>query len=154
MRLWTIQGIEIYEQLQRDGMAYCTIPAWSDDEKFMKAYHWMADQMRQRIGEPTIKDIKYPMWAWYQYNSAKSNKPPRSYLDIQEGISAYMEIEIPDNEVLLSSFTNWHNVLNQWPLTNWKRIDKKTNLLERETGTQIVNRVNSLHFLLESFDFS
>ena len=61
MRLWTIQGIEIYEQLQRDGMAYCTIPAWSDDEKFMKAYHWMADQMRQRIGEPPIKDIKYPM---------------------------------------------------------------------------------------------
>ena len=59
-----------------------------------------------------------------------------------------------DNKVLLSSFTNWHNVLNQWPLTNWKRIDKKTNLLERETGTQIVNRVNSLHFLLESFDFS
>ena len=154
MRLWTIQGIEIYEQLQREGVAYCTKPSWSDDEKFMKAYHWMADQMRQRIGEPPIKDIKYPMWAWYQYNSAKSKKPPRSYLDIQEGISAYMEIEIPDNEVLLSSFTNWHNVLNQWPLTNWKRIDKKTNLLERETGTQIVNRVNSLHFLLESFDFS
>jgi hypothetical protein len=97
MRLWTIQGIEIYEQLQRDGMAYCTKPAWSDDEKFMKAYHWMADQMRQRIGEPPIKDIKYPMWAWYQYNSAKSNKPPRSYLDIQEGISAYMEIDFPDS---------------------------------------------------------
>ena len=78
-------------------MAYCTIPAWSDDEKFMKAYHWMADQMRQRIGEPPIKDIKYPMWAWYQYNSAKSKKPPRSYLDIQEGISAYMEIDFPDS---------------------------------------------------------
>lgn len=27
MRLWTIQGIEIYEQLQRDGVAYCTKPA-------------------------------------------------------------------------------------------------------------------------------
>ena len=137
MRLWTIQGIEIYEQLQRDGVVYCTKPAWSDDEKFMKAYHWMADQMRQRIGEPTIKDIKYPMWAWYQYNSAKSNKPPRSYLDIQEGISTYMEIEIPDNEVLLSSFTNWHNVLNQWPLTNWKRIDKKTDLLEKKAGKSL-----------------
>ena len=23
-------------------------------------------------------------------------------------------------------------MLNQWPLTNWKRIDKKTDLLERE----------------------
>ena len=77
------------------------------------------------------------MWAWYQYNSAKSKKPPRSYLDIQEGISAYMEIEIPDNEVLLSSFTNWHNVLNQWPLTNWKRIDKKTDLLEKKAGKSL-----------------
>ena len=56
MRLWTIQGIEIYEQLQRDRVAYCTKPAWSDDEKFMKAYLWMADEMRQRIGEPPIKE--------------------------------------------------------------------------------------------------
>ena len=137
MRLWTIQGIEIYEQLQRDRVAYCTKPAWSDDEKFMKAYLWMADEMRQRIGEPPIKDIKYPMWAWYQYNSAKSKKPPRSWLDIQEGVSAYMEIEIPDNKVLLSGFCNWHNVLNQWPLTNWKRIDKKTDLLEKEAGKSL-----------------
>ena len=137
MRLWTIQGIEIYEQLQRDRVAYCTKPAWSDDEKFMKAYLWMADEMRQRIGEPPIKEIKYPMWAWYQYNSAKSKKPPRSYLDIQEGVSAYMEIEIPDNEVLLSDFCNWHNVLNQYPLVNWKRIDKETDLLEKEAGKSL-----------------
>ena len=137
MRLWTIQGIEIYEQLQRDGVAYCTKPAWSDDEKFMKAYSWMVDEMRQRIGEPPIKEIKFPMWAWYQYNSAKSKKPPRSWLDIQEGVSAYMEIEIPDNEVLLSDFMNWHNVLNQYTLTNWKRIDKKTELLEKEVGKSL-----------------
>ncbi len=137
MRLWTIQGIEIYEQLQRAGVAYCTKPVWADDEKFMKAYRWMVDQMRQRIGEPPIKGIEYPMWAWYQYNSAKSNKPPRSPLNIQEGLSAYMEIEIPDNEVLLSGFMNWHNVLNQWPLTNWKRINKKTDLLEKEAGKSL-----------------
>ena len=138
MRLWTIQGIEIYEQLQRDGVAYCTKPSWSDDEKFMKAYHWMADQMRQRIGEPPINDIKFPMWAWYQYNSAKSNKPPRSPLDIQEGVSAYMEIQIPDNEVLLSCFSNWYNVLWQCPLTDWKRIDKKAELLEKEAGKELI----------------
>ena len=73
----------------------------------------------------------------YQYKSAKSNKPRRSYLDIQEGISAYLEIETPNNEVLLSDFTNWHNVLSQWPLTNWKRIDKKTDLLEKEAGKSL-----------------
>ena len=137
MRLWTIQGIEIYEQLQRDGVAYCTKPTWSDEPKFMKAYSWMANQMRQRIGEPPIKDIKYPMWAWFQYNSAKSNKPPKSCLDIQEGVSAYMEIEVLDNEVLLSDFMNWHNVLNQFPLTDWKRINKKTDLLEKGAGKSL-----------------
>jgi len=137
MRLWTIQGIEIYKQLQRDGVAYCTKTAWADDEKFLKAYDWMAGQMRQRIGEPPIKDIKYPMWAWYQFISAKSNKPSRSYLDIEEGLSVYMEIEIPDNEVVLSDFSNWHNVLNQWPLTNWKRIEKKTDLLEKKAGKSL-----------------
>ena len=137
MRLWTIQGIEIFEQLQRDGVAYCSKPTWSDDEKFMKAYRWMADEMRQRIGEPPIKEIKYPMWAWYQYNSAKSKKPSRSWLDIQEGVSAYMEIEIPVNEVLLSDFMNWHNVLNQYTLTNWKRIEKKIDLLEKEVDRSL-----------------
>ncbi len=50
MRLWTIQGIEIFEQLQREGVAYCTKPAWNDEEKFMKAYRLMANQMKQRLG--------------------------------------------------------------------------------------------------------
>ncbi len=70
MRLWTIQGVEIYEQLQREGIAYCTKPSWSIDEVFMYAYNWMANQMKLRIGEPPIKEIIYPMWAWYQYDSA------------------------------------------------------------------------------------
>lgn len=137
MRLWTIQGIEIYEQLQRDGVAYCTKPLWSDDESFMKAYHWMAEQMKHRIGEPPIKEIDYPMWAWYQYNSAKSNKPPRSPLDVPEGISVYMEIEIPDKDVLLSGFGNWHAVLNQCALSDWKKIEKKTDLLDKEAGRRL-----------------
>ena len=112
MRLWTIQGIELYEQLVKEGVTYCTKPAWGDEENFMYAYHWMAEQMRKRIGEPPIEGIEYPLWAWYQYDSAKKNKPSRSPLDVKEGISAYMEIEIPDNEVLLSDFCNWHNVCN------------------------------------------
>lgn len=78
MRLWTIQGIEIYEQLERDGVTYCTKPSWGVDDKFMYGYHWMAEQMRKRIGEPPIDGIEYPMWAWYQYDSAKKKKPPRN----------------------------------------------------------------------------
>lgn len=137
MRLWTIQGIEIYEQSVKDGVAYCTKPSWGDDDKFMYAYHWMAEQMRKRIGEPPIEGIEYPLWAWYQYDSAKKNKPPRSPKDVSEGVSAYMEIEVPDNKVLLSCFCNWHAVLSQCALINWKSIDKKTDLLDKKAGRSL-----------------
>jgi hypothetical protein len=134
MRLWTIQGIEIYEQLKREGIAYCTKPEWGDDDLFVYAYHWMANQMRQRIGEPPINDIEYPMWAWYQYDSAKRNKPPRSPLEVSEGLSAYMEIELPDSEVLLSDFSAWHHVLNQLPLDDYDAISKETGRLVDAAG--------------------
>ena len=134
MKLWTIQGIAIYEQLQSDGIAYCTKPYWGDDHVFRRAYLWMAEQMRQRIGEPPIAGIEFPMWAWYQYNSAKNKKPPRSPRDIPEGIFAYMEIEIPDSQVLLSDFISWHSPLNEGPLINWKRIFKETYRLDKEAG--------------------
>lgn len=138
MRLWTIQGIEIYEQLQRDGVAYCIKPSFPDDKPIiLHAYHWMAEQMRRRIGEPPIKGIEYPLWAWYQYNSAKANKPLRSIHDVSEGVSAYMEIEIPEQDVLLSEFSNWHAVLNEAPIDNWKKISKKTDLLDKEAGRML-----------------
>ena len=38
MRLWAIQGIEIYEQLERDGVTYCTKPSWGDEDNFMYAW--------------------------------------------------------------------------------------------------------------------
>lgn len=55
MRLWTIQGIEIYNKMQKDGFAYCTLPNWRDSSEFMRAYRWMSGQMKRRIGEPPIK---------------------------------------------------------------------------------------------------
>lgn len=137
MRLWTIQGIEIYEQLQREGVAYCTRPAAGDEPVFVRAYRWMAGQMRKRIGEPSVAGIEFPLWAWYQYNSAKSNRPPMSIHDAQEGLSVFMELEIPEKDVLLSEFSNWHAVLNEGPIDNWKKIFRKTDLLDKEFGRRL-----------------
>lgn len=137
MRLWSIQGIEIYNLMMEKDFAYCTKPTWEDDEDFMRAYHWMAEQMKRRIGEPPIGEIEFPIWAWYQYDSAKKKRPPRSPVNVFEGFSAYMEIEVPDRDVLLSSFTNWHNALNGWPLDDWKKIERKVSLLEKKAGTYL-----------------
>ena len=134
MRLWTIQGIAIYEQLQREGVAYCTKPVTGEHFDFLHTYHWMAGQMRKRIGNPPVEGVEYPMWAWFQYNSSKDKKPPRSPKDIAEGLSVYIEIEIPDNEVLLSDFGLWHAPLNKCPLDDWKRIYKEINKLDEDAG--------------------
>ena len=137
MRLWTLQGIEIYDQLQCEGVAYCTKPSMGDEPMFMRAYHWMADQMRRRIGDPPIDGIEFPLWAWYQYNSAKSNKPPKSLHDACDGVSVYMEIELPDKDVLLSDFSDWHCALNQGPMDDWKRIWKKMDREAEEAGRKL-----------------
>lgn len=135
MTLWTTQGIAIYRQLQQAGSAWCTKPpACVDDSAFAIAYHWMAEQMRHRLGLPPIKDIEFPLWGWYQYNSAKDRKPPLSPHDIPKGESVFLEIDIPDHEVLLSDFSNWHAVLNLCPLVDWKRIFKKIERLDKEAG--------------------
>lgn len=137
MTLWTLQGIEIYDLLLKNGIAYCTEPSLGDDENFMRAYRWMSSQMRQRIGDPPIEGIEYPMWAWYQYDSVKKRKPTKSPVNAPEGISAYLEIEVPDKDVLLSSFSNWHSALNGWPLENWKQIERKTDLLDKAAGKHL-----------------
>ena len=134
MKLWTIQGIEIYERLKRDGITYCLRPEFGDDLLYANAYKWMAKQMRQRIGEPPLKSIEYPMWAWYQYDSAKRNKPPRSPKDFSEDLSVLMEIEMPEQELLLSDFSTWHHVLNQLPLDDYNSIIKITDDLNKKAG--------------------
>lgn len=48
-----------------------------------------------------------------------------------------MEIEIPEQDVLLSEFSNWHAVLNEAPIDNWKKISKKTDLLDKEAGRML-----------------
>ena len=137
MRLWTFQGIAIYEQLIKEGIAYCSKPSYSDEENFMYAYRWMSAQMRSRIGESPIKGLEYPMWAWYQYDSAKKRKPTKSPFNMGEGIIAFMELEIPDNQVLLSDFSNWHAVLNQGAIDDWKRIYREEDRLEEAVGHRL-----------------
>lgn len=124
MRLWTSQKIGFYEDLMNNGIAYCNQLGYFAKENDF-AYKWMVEQMKQRIGEPPLQ-ITLPVWAWYQYSSRKKNKPPLSPIDKgHDGKEMMMEIEVPDNEVLLSDFSLWHFPLNGWNIISDKRLKKK-----------------------------
>lgn len=114
MKLWTIQPKTIYEDLLREGVVFCKpeLSEFVQEWNFEPAYDWLAKQMQYRIGAaPT--DVRYPIWAWYVFDG-KNEKPDlrkpefRYYREDQ----ACIELEIPDQHVLLSDEEEWHIVLN------------------------------------------
>ena len=111
MYLWTIQPESIYDQIQETGCYRCDISkSFMTDWKYH--YDWLAGQMCQKIGAPP-EGVVYPVWAWYKCNGrrkpdleeeSKENRSPGDKL-------VCMEIEIPENNVVLSDFDSWSIIL-------------------------------------------
>lgn len=133
------------------GIAYCTrVSEFAQENDF--AYQWMAQQMKKRIGEPPLPEIKLPVWAWYQYESKKRNKPPLSDGGkTNPGQREMMiEFEAPDEIVLLSVFVLWHHPLNGWDLCVDKRAAKR---VEEYFHTDFKNKPEEIQKLIvDSWD--
>ena len=116
--LWTIQPLSVWIELNNKGHYIC-------DEKyidpyFKKAYNWLVSQMEYRIGERP-KGVTYPIWAWHTMNWKHKKPDLRESGYGEKGTKCVcMEIEVPDNEVLLSDFDAWHSVLNDGYFENSK----------------------------------
>ncbi|MBR1382988.1 MAG: DUF3841 domain-containing protein [Ruminococcus sp.] len=115
MILWTIQPASIYYQIQREGYYHYDESRSEDNEsiyEFRTAYDWLAGEMCKRIGPPP-KGVKYPVWAWYVHYS-KRRKPDlrKAEYGINHEQMVCMEIDIPDDQVLLSDEEAWTLVLN------------------------------------------
>lgn len=135
MILWTIQPIEVYELIQKQGYYIC------DEKKselisnfdFDKPYDWLVKEMKKKIGNPPL-NVKYPVWAWHTWNK-KRHKPDLRVSHATRGTKLVcLEIEIPDEDVVLSDFDNWHCVLNDWYLpqvTSEEEFDKAFEIFEK-----------------------
>ncbi len=113
MRLWTIQTEAAWSELDKRGSLRCRrIDA---DRDMLPAYDWMASQMKLRIGGGIAS---LPLWAWLQYDGEDRKRPDlRSSGHLPRGTRGYrVEIEMGDDEVLLSDYELWHYVLNYWYL--------------------------------------
>ncbi len=102
--MWTIQSVETWERLQTSERLYADgrrIPP-----EFRFAYRWMRQQMRSRI--PGYGG-RYPWWGW-----ARPKPDLRRAGHLPRGTSGVrLELELSDEEVLLSDFDAWHVVLNR-----------------------------------------
>lgn len=112
MILWTFQEEEIYLSILKTGKYICDPQKMSMPE-FTEMYDWLVVQMKERIGNPP-EGVIYPVWAWYA-QKAQHKKP-----DLRGERWCYgkggekfvcLEIEVPDEQVLLSDFDSWGLVL-------------------------------------------
>ncbi|WP_295731071.1 DUF3841 domain-containing protein [uncultured Limosilactobacillus sp.] len=125
MIVWSIQPYEVYEQLLTKGTFICdpakSINLQSDLEfnvhDFENAYNWMIKQMNRRIGNPP-NGVTLPVWVWYKYNYSHRHPDFRTYRDYDNQVC--LELNIPENQILLSDYDNWHFVLNDWYLNDAK----------------------------------
>ena len=112
MKLWTMQPVEVYEILMKDGVFVCDetkIP----EPSFKESYDWLNKHLEKKDAKPS--SVKYPIWAWFRFDNKEKKPDLRHACYGNRGEKMVcLELEIPDEKVLLSDFDLWHFVLNKW----------------------------------------
>lgn len=118
MRLWSFQPVEVADQL-RAGQSFRCDPSLAEcynlDDEFRNAYHWLVGEMDARMERPA--GVELPIWAWRRSygREAKPDLRRMAFNSAEHRESALLELEVPEELVLLSGFVSWHSVLNDFP---------------------------------------
>ena len=106
--------------------------------EFVKMYNWLVLQMKKRIGDPP-EGVIYPVWAWHTQRW-KRHKPD---LRSERWANGYdgekfvcLEIEVPDEQVLLSDFDLWSLILLDSIITETEEEDHKLTEIYKELTPQ------------------
>ena len=143
MKLYTVQPLEVLLKVKKFGALTSRSYILEDEDEitkfFLPSYKWMKDQMLKRLPHFKPNEETFPWWGWCRYGG-KDNKPKfseqyyRDLLKRLDEIQVIIELEIPDELVLLSDFDAWHFRLNTWFLGYEYEI--------REFEKYIINKCN------------
>lgn len=125
MRLYTVQPLEVVEEIKRNGYFVCSKEKSINYKDFYNAYNWISQEMLNRKILP-FKENTLPVWAWYLYDGVNKLDLRRAGLGETGEKCCCLTLEVPDNMALLSDYNAWHFVLNN----SW--LDKSRNEKEFE----------------------
>ena len=146
MKLWTIQPEEVYEEINSMGVYHC-----EEEKSTMKLleltneYNWLVEQMKKHIGLPP-EGVSYPVWAWYKWSEDRKMpdlRAERWCYGSKGDIYYRMEIEIPDDKVLLSDFAGWNGILNNALLSETEEEDDKIYKIYEALTTEEQNKMKA-----------
>ena len=100
MKYYTVQNIKAWNKAKEDG--YLTGNKDYAIEEFQRYYQWMMKQMSKRLNN---YNNEYPVWLWLSLEHVHID----SLLDDDYVL---LEVEVSEDQVLLSNFDAWHIILN------------------------------------------
>jgi hypothetical protein len=142
MRLFSLQTPDVWNTLKTEGVyralkskaEYLKDP--DDFQIFGKAYEYITDIMLLKgIDKPLRYDFvkNTPIWAWFLHNG-KHFVDLRTETRVNKPGSVCIELEIPDEQVLLSGYEIWH-----MPLNNGYISDDFWNDLENDCENDVIH---------------
>lgn len=89
---------------------------------FPEAYTWMVEQMKKRL--PNFNGDHFPIWVWKR----RIDRNEEALLEKkQRGV--ILHLDIPEEDILWSSFDEWHTILNESPIVfdelEWNEFEEK-----------------------------
>ena len=151
MRLWTIQPEFVWELLRETGVYRCNPKLsvyLSSHFNFGDGYDWLVKEMIDRIGQPPT-NVRYPVWAWHTFDW-KRKKPDLRRVEFK-GFpvpQVCLEVEIPDDQVLLHDEVAWHCVLNKMPVIEADTIEEGE---EKYTYLESLSLEDQTKYIVNSF---
>lgn len=115
--LWSFQPVNVVEQLKRGETFICN-PEKSEllqseqgtpYQDFHRSYEWISEKLSQKFEKPD--NVSFPIWSWYK-TYGKYEKPDLRQFSMYDNNYSLIELSYNENEVLLSNFDLWHNVIN------------------------------------------
>ena len=112
MKIWTIQKREILNKLMSDAKIQRHLSNICPD--ILEDYQWMIQKMVE--SGIVIQEKITPFWAWHSYAGLSNPKPDL----LDEGHHpkgtkcVCLELNIPDDLVLISQFEMWVWIMNKW----------------------------------------
>lgn len=100
MKCYTIQNLNAWEEAKIKG--YLTGDRKFVDKDFLSSYTWMVQQMGKRIDN---YNNELPVWLWLDTANICFN-------ELLDGEWVLLEVELSEDQVLLSNFEAWNFILN------------------------------------------
>lgn len=106
MLVYTVHPVHHYKRLLEQGY----LEGVERHAMFPESYRWMMGQMAERI--PGYDGETYPMWVWKRPKGLG-----QAALGKRGSRCVMLTLDVPEEQILWSSFGDWHMVLNNGPVT-------------------------------------